>query len=163
MRIHCFEVIYMRIYAKKLVVSLLASLLTGALAALLIREGVQTYGLLEKPALSPPAGLFPIVWTILYLLMGVAAYLVWAEGKSPRIALIVYAVQLVFNFIWPLLFFNAQAYGVAFFWLLVLWLLVVATIILFFRQNKAAGFLMLPYLLWLTFAAYLNYAVWMLN
>ena len=153
----------MRIYAKKLLISLGVPLLVGGLAGLLIRDGVQAYAAFNKPMLSPPAVLFPIVWTILYIFMGVAAYIVWAEGKMPRNALIVYAVQLAFNFIWPLLFFNAQVYAAAFFWLIALWVLVVLTTALFFRENRTSGFLMLPYLLWLTFAAYLNYAVWMLN
>lgn len=153
----------MRIYARKLIVSLLLPLLVGGLAGLLIRDGVQAYGALEKPPFSPPAILFPIVWTILYLLMGIASYIVWAEGRNPRAALFVYGVQLLFNFIWPLIFFNAQMFGVAFFWLVALWILAALTIVLFFRQNKAAGYLMLPYLVWLSFALVLNYTVWMLN
>ena len=153
----------MRIYAKKLLIAITLPLLIGGSAGWLIRDGVQAYSALQKPALSPPAILFPIVWIILYLMMGVASYLVWAEGKRPRPALIVYAAQLFFNFIWPLLFFNAQAYGLSFFWLVALLLLAAATTVLFFRQNRTAGVLMLPYLVWLTFAAYLNYNVWMLN
>ena len=153
----------MRIYAKKLAVALALPLLVGGLAGFLIRNSVEAYAAFDKPALSPPAVLFPIVWTILYILMGVASYLVWAEGKEPLAALTVYGVQLLFNFVWPLLFFNAHLFGVAFFWLLALLALVIATTVLFFRQNRTAGFLMLPYLAWLAFASYLNYAVWMLN
>ena len=153
----------MKIFAKKLAVSLLLPLLVGGTAALLIRDGVEAYGTMTQPALSPPPILFPIVWTILYLLMGIASYLVWTQRTPSCPALTVYLVQLAFNFVWPLLFFNAGAYGFAFFWLLALWALVVVTTVLFFRESRAAGLLMLPYLAWLTFAAYLNYAVWMLH
>lgn len=153
----------MKIYAKKLAVSLALPLLVGLVAGLLIRDGVEVYGQMPQPALSPPPVLFPIVWTVLYLLMGIASYLVWTQRDFSRPALVLYGVQLAFNFVWPLLFFNAGAYGFAFFWLLALWLLVAATTVLFFRERRAAGFLMLPYLVWLTFAAYLNYAAWMLN
>lgn len=153
----------LRIYAKKLAVSLLLPLLVGGLAAVLIRDGVAAYGQLAQPSFAPPAALFPVVWTILYLLMGVASYLVWTQREPSRPALTVYLVQLAFNFVWPLLFFTAKAYGAAFVWLVALWALVLATTFLFFRAKRAAGVLMLPYLAWTTFACVLNYAVWMLN
>ena len=153
----------MNIYAKKLAVSLALPLAVGLLAAVLIRGGVASYGDMPQPPLAPSAVLFPIVWTILYLLMGVASYLVWTQPKPSPAAVTVYPVQLAVNFIWPLLFFNAGTYGAALVCIAVLWLLVLATLLLFFNTQRAAGLLMLPYLAWVTFAAVLNYGAWMLN
>lgn len=121
---------------------------------------------LNQPPLSPPGWLFPVVWTILYLLMGVASYLVFTSGAAPadiRKALGLYALQLLFNFIWPLLFFNLQLYWPAFFWLLALWLLISTTLLHFGRITPPAAYLLSPYLLWVTFAGYLNLGIAMLN
>lgn len=153
----------MNIYAKKLAVSLALPLFVGLLAALLIRDGVASFADVPQPPLSPPAALFPVVWTILYALMGTASYLVWAQAKPSRAAAAVYLAQLAVNFVWPLLFFNAGAYGTALVCIGVLWVMVLATTLLFFRAQRTAGLLLTPYLAWVTFAALLNYGVWMLN
>ena len=138
----------------------------GILSGLLSREGTQLYGeMIEKPPLSPPAILFPVVWTILYALMGIGAARVDAmpSGSGRSKALNVFVVQLVVNFFWSLIFFNAQAYGFALVWLLLLWVLIIAMILLFRPVDKLASLLQIPYLLWVTFAAYLNYGVWRLS
>lgn len=138
----------------------------GALAGFLTRDGTALYrDTIAKPPLSPPALVFPIVWSILYGLMGFsAARISQSPASSDRHrALNLYVAQLILNFFWPLLFFNAQAFGLAFFWLLLLWVLVLRMILAFWKVDPLAAKLQLPYLLWLTFAAYLNLGVWLLN
>lgn len=104
-----------------------------------------------------------MVWTVLYVLMGIASYLVLTSGKPNGLALFVYGVQLLLNFFWPLFFFNMQAYLFSFVWLVLLWLLILAATVLFFRISKPAGYLMIPYLLWVAFAGYLNLSIYLLN
>ena len=138
----------------------------GGLAALLTQESVKLYGsVIQTPPLSPPASVFPIAWTILYALMGVSAARIWLLPGSAarRAALRVYLLQLAVNFFWSLWFFNLQAFGFAFFWLVLLCALIVRMILAFRELDAAAGWLQLPYLLWVFFAGYLNYGVWMLN
>lgn len=141
-------------------------LLVGIVASLISGGGMATFGRLNQPPLSPPGWLFPIVWTILYTLMGISSYLVLtSEGskKEIRKALTIYAYQLVVNFLWPTFFFNFGWYLFSFFWLVLLWVLVLLMIIRFYQLSKVAAYLMIPYLLWLTFAGYLNLAIWWLN
>ena len=138
----------------------------GGLAGWLTREGSQAFSqAVDQPPLSPPALLFPIVWSILYALMGISAARIYRSAHSPERSkgLNLYIVQLVVNFFWSLIFFNARAYGFAFLWLLLLWALVLAMILQFRRVDPAASNLQIPYLIWLTFAAYLNLGVWYLN
>ncbi|WP_418772107.1 TspO/MBR family protein, partial [Neglectibacter timonensis] len=107
---------------KPLLLSLLISLGTGGLAALFTGNSMEFYQSLKQPPLSPPGWVFPLAWTILYSLMGVAAYLVWMRDSTGRNgALFFYGLQLIFNFVWPLLFFNARAYLASLIWLLLLW------------------------------------------
>lgn len=149
---------------KPLIASLAISLGVGGLSAWLTKDSMNIYETFIQPPLAPPGWLFPVVWTILYILMGIAAYLVWAENDPGRDdALWVYGAQLIFNFVWSLIFFNARRFGLAFLWLIVLWVLILVTVIRFRRINRTAGNLMLPYLAWVTFAAYLNAAIWILN
>ena len=149
---------------KPLAFQLLLSLGVGGLAALLTRGSMEAYGNLRQPPLSPPGWVFPAVWSLLYLLMAVAAYLVWMKGGPGRDRpLALYGAQLGANFLWPLLFFNLQNYALAFFWLVLLWGLVLVTIWRFYRVSPAAGRLLVPYLVWVTFAGYLNAGVWLLN
>ena len=155
----------MRIKWKPLLINLAIPLAVGGASALLTKESMDFYETVNKPAFAPPGTVFPIVWTILFLLMGVSAYLVWVEPKS-RLrsqALWVYGAQLVVNFVWPLLFFRARAFLPAFLWLLALVVLVAVMIGLFRRVKPAAGWLQVPYLLWLLFAGALNLGVWLLN
>lgn len=138
----------------------------GLIGGLLIREGTKIYSeTISKPPLSPPAVVFPIAWTVLYALMGIsAARISLSEPSAQRKrALYVYFIQLGFNFFWSIIFFNFQAFSVAFFWLLALWGLILAMIVQFKRIDRAAAFLQIPYLVWVTFAGYLNLGVWLLN
>lgn len=136
----------------------------GGLASFLTRDSMDLYKDLNQPNFAPPSFLFPIVWTILYILMGISTYMVYESSSPLRTkALTVYALQLIMNFIWPLIFFNTQMYLFAFIWLVVIWCLVLWMIILFYKIKPAAAYLQIPYLLWLTFAAYLNFNVYLLN
>ena len=151
---------------KLLIICMLIPLAVGGLSAWLVRGSMDIFKSLNKPPLSPPGWLFPVVWTVLYALMGFASYLVLtadADRKQARQALTLSAVQLGVNFIWPILFFGLSWYGISFLWLLLLWLLVLGTTIRFYRISTKAGDLMLPYLLWVTFAAYLNFGIYRLN
>lgn len=155
----------MSVKIKALLVNLAIPLAVGGASALLTRESMEFYETVDKPAFAPPGTVFPIVWTILFLLMGVSAYLVWTQYRAPlrRRALWVYAIQLAVNFVWPLLFFRARAFLAAFVWLLALLVLIAVMIGLFCRIRRAAGLLQIPYLLWSIFAAALNLGVWLLN
>ena len=118
-----------------------------------------------QPALSPPAWVFPVVWSILYALMGISAARIRLSPPSPERSkgTNLFIAQLIINFFWSLIFFNAQAYGFALLWLILLWVLVLWMIISFAHTDKLAALLQIPYLLWLTFAAYLNFSIWQLN
>lgn len=149
---------------KPLILSILIPLAVGALSGFLTMNSMEVYGNLVQPPLSPPGWLFPVVWGILFVLMGISSYLVYASGEpGSRSVLMVYGVQLAVNFFWSIIFFNMQAYAFAFFWLLLLWILVVVMIWRFGKINRTAAWLQVPYLLWLTFAGYLNLFVWLLN
>jgi translocator protein len=122
------------------------------------------YDGLTKPSFNPPSWVFGPVWTLLYVLMGVAAWLIWRQYRGrARGALTLFVVQLVFNAGWSAMFFGLQSPGLAFAWIVVLWLLIVATTVVFWRLRRAAGALLLPYLAWVSFAAVLNYSLWQLN
>lgn len=160
------EVFDLKIDKKLLIICLVIPLAVGGIAALLSGGGMETFKTLDQPPLSPPGWLFPVVWTILYVLMGVASYLVLTSGapqESIRRALVLYGIQLAFNFLWPILFFSISAYLFAFIWLIALWLLILTAIILFHRISNTAAYLMIPYLIWATFAGYLNLGIYILN
>ncbi|MBM0105278.1 tryptophan-rich sensory protein [Steroidobacter sp. S1-65] len=129
-----------------------------------VRAG-SFYLSLERPFWAPPASVFGPVWTFLYASMAVAAWLVWREGgfRYARTAFTVFLVQLALNALWSWLFFAWRLGGPAFVDILLLWLLIVATLIAFWRIRPLAGALLIPYLLWVSFAAALNYSVWQLN
>ena len=151
---------------KLLVVCIAIPLLVGGLSAFLTMDGMADFAAIEKPPLSPPGSLFPIVWTVLYVFMGVASYLILTSGaRQDDIdhAITVYAIQLVFNFFWSILFFRFSLYGIAFLWLLALIGLIIMMIYLFSKIKPLAAHLQIPYLLWCLFAAYLNYAIYTLN
>ena len=138
----------------------------GVLSGILSRTGMEVFKeSVQQPPLSPPAIVFPIVWTILYALMGIGAARISlaSDSVNRRRGLNLFIIQLIVNFFWSLIFFNAQAYGFAFLWLILLWFLVLWMIVSFRRVDALAALLQIPYLLWLTFAAYLNYGVWKLN
>ena len=151
---------------KQLIICLVIPLAVGALSSWLSGGGMEAFSQLNKPPLSPPGWLFPVVWTILYLLMGWASWLVLTsdapQAKIKR-ALLVYGLQLAVNFFWSIIFFGAGLYLLAFGWLVLLWVLIVWTMVTFYEIRQLAGELLLPYLLWVTFAGYLNFAIYLLN
>lgn len=151
----------LRPYLFFVVLALAVSGAAGAAA----RAGMDAYDLLTKPPATPPDRLFPVVWTLLYLLMGIAMGRVWraASGSARRQATALWCVQLGVNGFWPVVFFLWQAHGAAFFLLAGLVALELAMSAQFSRRDPAAAWLCVPYLLWLLFAAYLNLGVWLLN
>lgn len=149
-----------------LIPTLASPLIVGGLAALLTRDAMVQYGNFNKPPFFPPGWLFPVVWTVLYLVMGFASWLVIREKTEPkktRHAIAIYVIQLIVNFFWSLIFFGAQSYLFAFIWLVCLWGLVIICGLMFYRIRKAAGILMIPYAIWLTFAGVLNFSVYVLS
>lgn len=138
----------------------------GSLSGWLTREGAKAYSeSIIQPPLSPPAMVFPIVWGILFVLMGIGAARIYlAPASQARTnSLRLFFIQLAFNFFWSIIFFNAQAFGLALVWLLILWCLILWMIFTFRKVDPLAAWLQIPYLLWVTFAAYLNGGVWLLN
>ena len=156
----------MKIDWKKLIIAVAIPLAIGGLAGLITSDGVSEFEELKKPLLAPPAWLFPVAWSILYVLMGVASYKVWTvvtTYEKRKQALFAYGVQLFFNFVWPIIFFNLQEYFFAFVWLVGLWLLIYVTFVQFKQIDRIAGWLLIPYLVWVAFAGYLNFGISILN
>ncbi|MBV5244759.1 tryptophan-rich sensory protein [Mycolicibacterium sp. PAM1] len=147
-----------------LAISFAAVILASALGGL-SANSADGYAQLEQPGFAPPSWVFGPTWTLLYALMAIAAWLVWRTGPSPetRRALTLYGVQLVLNAAWTPLFFGLGWRGVAFFELSALLVVLIATVVMFWRRSTLAGALLLPYLAWSTFALCLNFAVWQLN
>ena len=140
-------------------------LAVGGLATLL-SGGMGSYKTFAQPPLSPPGWVFPVVWTILYLAMGYASFRVYTREENHRqrrLGLVLYLVQLFLNFLWPIVFFRFEAFLAAFGVLIALWIGIVATMWQFYKSDERAGDLMIPYLLWVTFAGYLNLGVYLLN
>ncbi len=136
----------------------------GALAGILTQNSMEAYEALTKPPLTPPSIVFPIVWGVLFLLMGIGAARIYLSDKPGRKrALVIFGIQLAVNFFWSLLFFNLQALGFSFIWLTGLWILIILMIVSFWKVDRLAALLQIPYLLWVTFAGYLNLAIWLLN
>ncbi len=155
-----------RINYKSLVICILIPLAVGGLSALFTMGSMGDFAALVQPPLSPPGWLFPVTWTVLYTLMGIASYIV-LEADVPadvkKQAFKIYFLQLGFNFFWSIIFFSFGAYEIAFAWLCVLLALIVVNTARFWRIDKWAGILMLPYIAWVTFAGYLNLAIAYLN
>lgn len=152
---------------KKYAVSVIIALAVGGLSALLTSGNMDLYPEITKPPLAPPSVLFPIVWTILYILTGISAALIYGEKDSKpeevKSALTVYGINLFLNFFWSIIFFNMRAFLFSFIWLVALWIVIIIMIIKFYRIKPVAGILQIPYLLWVTFAGYLNLAIYLLN
>lgn len=136
--------------------------LTGALAAALTQNDMKEFELINKPPFTPPGIVFSIVWLILYVLMGIASYVVFKCRDNVK-PLFVYGIQLAMNFCWSIFFFSFKAYMFSFVWLMVLLFFIIWTAVEFYKCNKYAGLLMVPYILWVCFAAYLNLGVYILN
>ena len=152
---------------KPYLVSILIALAVGGLSALLTRGNMDVYERINVPPLAPPMWLFPVAWGILYVLMGIGAARIYTKNdETPLLAhsaLYIYALQLGVNFLWSIIFFNLQAYWVAFFWLLLLWALILRMILRFYKVDPVAAYLQIPYLLWVSFAGYLTLAIAILN
>ena len=157
----------MKINIKSYIIAILIPLAVGGLSALATMGNMDLYSEIIQPPLSPPPLLFPIVWTVLYILMGISSGLIYNTDSAPlherRSALYTYAISLFFNFFWSIIFFNMRAFLFAFLWLLVLLFLIALTIVKYYKINPIAAYLQIPYLLWVSFAGYLNFAIWVLN
>lgn len=156
----------LKINFKSLFKNLAIPLLVGLVSGFFTRGGVEEFSRTAvKPFFMPPGWLFPVVWTLLYILMGISAYIIENENTdlSKSRAAFFYYIQLFFNFCWSFIFFNMQAYLFAFVWIIILWLLIIATTLEFYKISKAASYLMIPYVIWVTFAAVLNFSVYLLN
>lgn len=156
----------MKIKWKELIIAVAIPLLVGGLSALLTSGSMQSFEQLQKPPLSPPGWLFPVVWMVLYVLMGIASYLIYTAKYSAGMAgnaLLFYVIQLVFNFFWSIIFFNWEMYLFSFIWLLVMLVLIIVTTVKFYQISKPAAYLMIPYILWVAFAGYLNLGIYLLN
>ncbi len=146
-----------------LVISILIPIAAGSVSALL-SGNMDIYSNLNKPPLSPPGFLFPLVWTILYILMGISSYIIYLSQDPDREkALKVYAVQLAVNFFWSILFFGFSQYFISFLWLILLIAAIIIMIKQFYQISPLAAWLQIPYLLWCIFAAYLNFMIFRLN
>ncbi len=149
---------------KSLLINLAIALGGGALVSFFTRDSMDIYNKIALPSFAPPSALFPIAWTILYVLMGISAYMIYeSSSKLKTKALTVYGVQLLLNFIWPFLFFDERMFLYAFILLMAIWLLVIWMISLFYKIKPLAAYLQIPYIIWLTFAALLNFNIYILN
>lgn len=149
-----------------LIIAIAIPLAVGALSAFLTSDTMEKFQQLNKPDFAPSGSIFPIVWTILFILMGIASYRIYLKGienQEVKNALIFYMIQLIVNFFWSIIFFGLGMRGLAFIWLIILWILIAITTVKFYKIDKIAGYLMIPYILWVSFAGVLNYSVWMLN
>lgn len=154
----------MKIYWKPLIISILIPLALGGISGLLIKDSMQHFDNVVQPALTPPNIVFPIVWTILYTLMGISFYLILTTpDKNSKTALFLYITQLLVNVIWPIIFFNYKNYLFAFVWIILLIVLIVLMITEMYKVKKCAAYLQIPYLIWVSFAAYLNFSTYLLN
>lgn len=146
---------------------ILSAELTGIVSSLFMGDSIATwFSVLEKPFFSPPNWIFGPVWTLLYALMGIAAYIIWKHRREHRrshLALRLYWAQLLFNFLWSIIFFNMHQIGLAFIDIVILLVLIVLTTVYFFKANKTAGWLMIPYIAWVSFATALNLSLYVLN
>ncbi|HEY8891646.1 MAG TPA: TspO/MBR family protein [Clostridium sp.] len=159
-----------KVDGKKNVVALIVSVLlaqgVGLLSGFLSMNSSNAYENFNKPAFSPPGWVFPVVWTILFFLMAIAAYRIWMKGKSGedvKKTLTLYGIQLFLNFLWSIIFFRFRLYAIAFLELLLLLVFILLTTFEFYRIDKPAAYLMIPYIAWVSFAGVLNYAIWILN
>ena len=152
---------------KKLILSILIPVTVGAISGFFTNSGVEGwYAVANKPSFNPPNWVFAPVWTTLYILMGIAMYLVWnapIDEKKKRRALLLYALQLMLNFLWSFIFFEMQQPGAALIEIVLMWFSILLTLLAFGKINKAAAWLLVPYICWVSFAMVLNYEIWRLN
>ena len=155
----------------KLIVAIAIPLAIGMLSSFITKDAMMSFNAMKKPPLAPPGILFPIAWTILYILMGISSYIIYAYDAQNDTSslnlknkcLLLYAIQLIFNFSWSIIFFKFKLYIFAFAWLIILWILVFKLMRESKKISKVASYLLIPYLAWMTFAAYLNIGIAILN
>lgn len=150
----------------KLIISLLIPQLAGGVGSIFTASSVGGwYQTITKSPLNPPGWIFAPVWTALFLLMGYSLYMIWTSENAmdKKKAYWIFGAQLALNTLWSVFFFGLQNPGLAFFEIIILWLAILANIIVFYQINRWAGYLLVPYLAWVSFAAYLNYSIWKLN
>ncbi|MBU0536441.1 MAG: tryptophan-rich sensory protein [Nanoarchaeota archaeon] len=148
----------------KLIISIIIPQLAGLIGSIFTTSSISSwYSKLTKPSFNPPNWIFGPVWTTLFVLMGISFYLVWTSGKNIKLAVTIFIVQLVLNTLWSILFFGMQNPFAAFIELIFLWIAILATIIIFYRISPTAAYLLVPYLLWVSFAGILNYSIYSLN
>lgn len=156
-----------KIHGIKLVFAIVLSEIAGIVGSLFTAPSIPTwYVTLARPEFSPPNWVFAPVWTTLFALMGIAAYLVWIKGldqKNVKTALSIFIFQLILNTLWSIIFFGMQSPGAAFIEIIVLWFAILATIVTFAKISRVAAWLLVPYIVWVSFAGYLNYFIWILN
>lgn len=143
-----------------LIIAILIPLFVGVFSSLLTSADMDVYSTMSRPPLAPPSWLFPIVWTILYVVMGIASYLIYTsnvDDESKRTALRFYGAQLIMNFFWSIFFFTYSQYFLAWIWLMIMWVLIIICVFRFLQIHMKAGLMMGALLLWTTFAAYLNF------
>lgn len=152
---------------KPYIISVVIALAVGGLSALVTMQNMNMFDDINMPPLSPPAILFPIVWSILYILMGISMANVYVHRKrnlkAEKDSLKIYSLNLIFNFAWSIFFFNFRIFWFSFIWLVALWVIILLMIIKFCKVSKWAGLLQIPYLLWVTFAGYLNLSIALIN
>ncbi len=145
-----------------LIISILIPILIGTLSSLF--SGNMSASMFNKPSFSPPSFLFPIVWTLLYILMGISSYIIYSsDSPNKGKALTIYVIQLFFNFFWSIIFFGSSQYLLAFIWLIALIIIIIMMIYQFYAIEPLSAYLQIPYLLWCFFAAYLNFMIYRLN
>lgn len=151
----------------KLIISILVPLLVGAISGFFTTSGVNGwYAVANKPWFNPPNWIFAPVWTTLYVLMGIALFLVWrsdADKAIKQTAIALFAIQLTLNFFWSIIFFKLQQPGWAFAEIILMWVTILLTILWFGKISSTAAWLLVPYICWVSFASVLNYSIWQLN
>lgn len=154
---------FIRVDWRKLLTCIILMLGIGYFSSLLA-DNMEGFEMLAKPFFTPPAGVFPIAWTILYILIGIALYLVWeAPNRDKQRAYVMFYIQLILNFIWSPIFFGVELRFLALVTLVLLWISIFLLMYAFYKVSKPAAYLLIPYFLWVTFAGVLNYALWVLN
>jgi benzodiazapine receptor len=155
----------MKVDIKKLIISIIGVQLAGIIGSVFTSSSITSwYATINKPSFNPPNWIFGPVWTILYLMMGISFYLIWVNyDKKSKNAVIIFGVQLLLNTLWSILFFGLQSPLFAFIEIIILWIAILVTIILFYKVSKKAAILLVPYILWVSFAAVLNFSIWLIN
>jgi translocator protein len=150
----------------KLIISIISCQLAGIIGSFFTGDSIGWYYTLTKPSFRPPNWLFGPVWIVLYLIMGIALYLIWKRGfrtSESKYPMIIFFTQLVFNAMWPVIFFGVRSIGGGLIIITILWILIFLTILSFQKVNKTASYLLIPYLIWVSYASILNFSIWRLN